>query len=187
MDSLDLGGVDLRKRSSSRTYSPRIRGGTANLISRGLPKHTPTIRAIHRPSTTTGNSSTRIYYLDPASAPILTATPNSTPSTAATDAANATPLHAAAAAAALPGRVVAGSPSAPQPPCSSAWPASGAGASRASASSSAGCRRRRRRRTGPTAALPTYRGQQRNSCPRQRHRAPRPRERHTGEHRDWHD
>lgn len=57
MKLLDLGGVDLRERSSSRTCSPRIRGGAANLISRGLPDHSLTIRAIHRRLPTTAGSS----------------------------------------------------------------------------------------------------------------------------------
>ena len=160
INSLDLDGVDPRNPALALRQERRGGPRTSSLeyqleaLPQSAPFTTLPPTRHQRPLTS--------YYFYPSTAPIFTATPNPTPATAATDAANATPLHAAAAA--LPGRVVAGPPPASQPPCSPARPTSGAGSSGASPSPS--CRCRSSRRAGSTAALPTNRGQQWNSSPR---------------------
>lgn len=164
MNSPDLGGVDLRRpqklelpqapRSTSYVGSRLRRTSSLEYRLNALPQSAP-FTALHPQLQAAAARDYILLVSIDRTYPHHNTQPN--PTTAATDAANATPLHAAAAAT-LPGRVVAGSPPASQSPCSPARSTPGAGTGGASASSSTGCRCRSSRSASPTAALSTDRG-----------------------------
>jgi hypothetical protein len=96
---------------------------------------------------------------------------------------NATYLHAPAA---VPGRVVPGSPPAAAPPCRPTRSAPGTTGASASPGASPGSRRCSRR--GSATALQSHRGQQwHHSASQQHDRSSRARQRHSSEHGYWHD
>jgi hypothetical protein len=96
---------------------------------------------------------------------------------------NATYLHAPAA---VPGRVVPGSPPAAAPPCRPTRSAPGTTGASASPGASPGSRRCSR--GGSATALQSHRGQQwHHSASQQHDRSSRARQRHSSEHGYWHD